>query len=135
MGRIHKSYYSANARCLSEETIQEIKESVGKIPDAINAMVQKYRIGYYRVLDYIDNKEHKQQIIHSVASSEVMSENNTSDRRSKKRKSGSSPRSVRIFDSVNICPGTSSAIINKADITIPAAQIQNPNAEIPNPKY
>ena len=80
-------------------------------------MVQKYRIGYYRVLDYIDNKERKQQIIHSVASSEVMPENNTSDRRSKKRKSGSSSRSVRISDSVNICPGTSSAIINKADIT------------------
>ncbi|RHZ62179.1 hypothetical protein Glove_343g16 [Diversispora epigaea] len=62
----------------------------------------------------------KQQIIHSVASSEVMPENNTSDRRSKKRKSGSSPRSVRISDSVNMCPDTSSAIINKADITRPS---------------
>ncbi|CAG8608446.1 12896_t:CDS:2 [Ambispora leptoticha] len=51
----------------------------------------------------------KQQIIHSVASSEVISKNNTSDRWSKKRKSGSNPRSVRISDSVNI--------INKTDMT------------------
>ncbi|RIB05264.1 hypothetical protein C2G38_2047732 [Gigaspora rosea] len=31
----------------------------------------------------------KQQLIHSVVSSEIMSENNTSDKKSKKRKSGS----------------------------------------------
>ncbi|CAG8726050.1 9760_t:CDS:1, partial [Ambispora leptoticha] len=44
-----------------------------------------------------------------ITSSEVISENNTLDRRLKKKKSGSNPRSVQISDSVNI--------INKADIT------------------
>ncbi|CAJ0753151.1 19197_t:CDS:1, partial [Entrophospora sp. SA101] len=38
MGRIHKEYYSANARYLSDEAIQEIKESMGKVPDAVNVM-------------------------------------------------------------------------------------------------
>ncbi|RIB11816.1 hypothetical protein C2G38_2202423 [Gigaspora rosea] len=44
----------------------------------------------------------KQQLIHSVVSSEILSENNTSDRKSKKRNPGSSSRSVRVSDSVNI---------------------------------
>nr|CAG8668007.1 13139_t:CDS:1 [Entrophospora candida] len=44
----------------------------------------------------------KQQLIHSVVSSEIMSENNTSDKKSKKRKPGSGSRSVQISDSVNI---------------------------------
>ncbi|CAG8533730.1 36141_t:CDS:1, partial [Racocetra persica] len=44
----------------------------------------------------------KQQLIYSVVSSEIMFENNTLDRKSKKRNLGSSSRSVRISDSVNI---------------------------------
>ena len=60
----------------------------------------------------------KQQLIHSVVSSEIMSENNTSDRKSKKRKPGSSSRSVRVSDSVNniIRPGASFSA-NKVGIT------------------
>ncbi|CAJ0769137.1 16999_t:CDS:1, partial [Entrophospora sp. SA101] len=48
-------YYSANARYLSDEAIQEIKESMGKVPDAVNVMASKYQINYYRVLDYMEN--------------------------------------------------------------------------------
>ncbi|CAJ0750373.1 20681_t:CDS:1, partial [Entrophospora sp. SA101] len=48
-------YYSANARYLSDEAIQEIKESMGKVPDAVNVMASKYQISYYRVLDYMEN--------------------------------------------------------------------------------
>jgi len=41
MGRIHKEYYSANARFLSDEAIKEIKTSFGRVPDAINTMAKK----------------------------------------------------------------------------------------------
>ncbi|CAG8688925.1 5493_t:CDS:1, partial [Ambispora gerdemannii] len=57
MGRIHKEYYSANARYLSDEAIQEIKGSMGMVPDAINAMAKKYHINHYRVIDYMENRE------------------------------------------------------------------------------
>ncbi|CAG8769108.1 15780_t:CDS:1, partial [Racocetra fulgida] len=62
MGRIHKKYYSANATFLSDEAIQEIKGSIGIIPDAINTMAKKYRISHSRVVDYIENRERQQQI-------------------------------------------------------------------------
>ncbi|RHZ76343.1 hypothetical protein Glove_198g89 [Diversispora epigaea] len=65
-------YYSANARYLSNEAIREIKGSMGRVPDAINAMAKKYRINHYRVLDYIENRERKQQIIQSTISSEIL---------------------------------------------------------------
>ncbi|CAJ0834872.1 16102_t:CDS:2, partial [Entrophospora sp. SA101] len=68
MGRIHKEYYSANARYLSDEAIQEIKESMGKVPDAVNVMASKYQISYYRVLDYMENRERKQQMIYPQSS-------------------------------------------------------------------
>ncbi|CAG8516092.1 7329_t:CDS:1 [Ambispora leptoticha] len=60
---------------------------------------------------------HKQQLIHSVVSSEIISENNTSDRKSKKRKSGSSSRSVQVSDSVNIIRMEASFSANKVGIT------------------
>ncbi|CAJ0831787.1 5653_t:CDS:2, partial [Entrophospora sp. SA101] len=37
---IEMEYYSANARYLSDEAIQEIKESMGKVPDAVNVMAK-----------------------------------------------------------------------------------------------
>ncbi|CAG8620917.1 4949_t:CDS:2 [Ambispora leptoticha] len=57
------------------------------------------------------------QLIHSVVSSEIISENNTSDRKSKKRKPGSSSRSVRVSDSVNIIRMKASFSANKVGIT------------------
>ncbi|RHZ71982.1 hypothetical protein Glove_248g61 [Diversispora epigaea] len=74
MGRIHKEYYSASARYLSNEAIREIKGSMGSVPNAINTMAKKYRINYYRVLDYIENRERKQQIIQSTVSNQIESE-------------------------------------------------------------
>src|SRR5438132_536520 len=68
MGRIHKEYYSANARFLSDEAIKEIKTSFGRVPDAINTMAKKHRISYIRVKEYIENRERKQQIIYSHSS-------------------------------------------------------------------
>ena len=68
MGRIHKEYYSANARFLSDETIKEIKTSFGRVPDAINTMAKKHRISYIRVKEYIENRERKQQMIYSHSS-------------------------------------------------------------------
>ncbi|CAG8668763.1 20901_t:CDS:2 [Gigaspora rosea] len=62
MGRIHKKYYSANATFLSDEAIQEIKGSIGIIPDAINTIAKKYHISHSRVIDYIENRERRQQI-------------------------------------------------------------------------
>ncbi|RHZ82680.1 hypothetical protein Glove_105g16 [Diversispora epigaea] len=57
--RIHKEYYSANTKYLSNEAIREVKGSMSRVPDAINAMAKKYRINHYRVLDYIENHERK----------------------------------------------------------------------------
>ncbi|CAJ0892280.1 17503_t:CDS:1, partial [Entrophospora sp. SA101] len=68
MGRIHKEYYSANARFLSVEAIKDIKTSPGRVPDAINSMAKKYRISYVRAEDYIENQERKQQMIYSHSS-------------------------------------------------------------------
>ncbi|CAH1769473.1 7806_t:CDS:1, partial [Entrophospora sp. SA101] len=121
MGRIHKEYYSANARYLSDEAIQEIKESMGKVPDAVNVMASKYQINYYRVLDYMENRERKQQMIYprstrtrNAISPEIVSmpenkylsntafhlesqhQNNISDGQIKKRRSKS--KSVRVSD-------------------------------------
>ncbi|CAG8464183.1 12922_t:CDS:1, partial [Ambispora leptoticha] len=59
----------------------------------------------------------KQQLIHSIVSSEIISENNTSDRKSKKRKLGSSSRSVRVSDLVNIIRIETSFSANKVGIT------------------
>ncbi|CAG8716053.1 8112_t:CDS:1 [Ambispora leptoticha] len=59
----------------------------------------------------------KQQLIHSIVSSKIMSENNTSDRKSKKRKPGSSSRSVRVSDLVNIIRMEASFSANKVGIT------------------
>ncbi|RIB21399.1 hypothetical protein C2G38_2176728 [Gigaspora rosea] len=72
MEHITVEYYCAGTPYLSPEAIEEIIQSRGT------------------------------QLIHSVVSSEIMSENNTSDRKSKKRNPGSSSRSVQVSDSVNI---------------------------------
>jgi hypothetical protein len=63
MGPIHKDYYSANATYLSDENIKEIKASKGTVADAVNKMAKKFHISHARVLDYINNRERKQQII------------------------------------------------------------------------
>ena len=68
MGHIHKTYYSANARYLSDEAIKDIKTSFGRVPDAINTMAKKYRISTSRVKEYIENRERKQQMIDSYPS-------------------------------------------------------------------
>ncbi|CAG8808771.1 22406_t:CDS:1, partial [Gigaspora margarita] len=57
MGHIHKKYYSTNATFHSDKAIQEIKESIGVVPDAINTMAKKYRISHSRIVDYIENRE------------------------------------------------------------------------------
>ena len=68
MGRIHKEYYSANARYLSDEAIKDIKTSFGRVPDAINTMAKKYHISVSRAKEYIENRERKQQMIDSYPS-------------------------------------------------------------------
>ncbi|CAG8838305.1 7689_t:CDS:2, partial [Gigaspora margarita] len=68
MGHIHKTYYSANARYLSDEAIKDIKTSFGRVPDAINTMAKKYRISVSRAKEYIENRERKQQMIDSYPS-------------------------------------------------------------------
>src|SRR6185369_1458199 len=68
MGHIHKTYYSANARYLSDEAIKDIKTSFGRVPDAINTMAKKYCISVSRAKEYIENWEHKQQMIDSYPS-------------------------------------------------------------------
>ncbi|CAG8459584.1 7182_t:CDS:1 [Ambispora leptoticha] len=114
MEHITVEYYRADTPYLSPEAIEEIIQSRGTVKNACREMADKYDTSTRRIYEIW--KRHaqglslrKQQIIHSVASSEIMPKNNTSDRRSKKRKSGSNPRSVQISDSVNI--------INKADMT------------------
>jgi len=56
MGRLHKKYYSINATYLSNEAIKEIKESPGKVTDAVNTMAKKYHISHARVIEYIENR-------------------------------------------------------------------------------
>jgi hypothetical protein len=63
MGLIHKEYYSANATYLSDENIKEIKASMGNMSNAVNKMSKKFHISHARVLDYINNRERKQQMI------------------------------------------------------------------------
>ena len=65
MGLIHKEYYSANATYLSDEAIQEIKASRGTVVDAVKKMAKKFHISHARVLDYINNRERKQQKLES----------------------------------------------------------------------
>ncbi|CAG8662994.1 11986_t:CDS:2, partial [Ambispora gerdemannii] len=108
MNRIHKTYYSANARYLSDEAIKDIKTSFGRVPDAINTMAKKYRISVSRAKEYIENQEQKQQMIdsypsqiQSTISSEITSISldpkvKTSDRQIKKRLS--KPKSIRVSD-------------------------------------
>ncbi|CAG8658676.1 1318_t:CDS:1 [Ambispora gerdemannii] len=80
MGRIHKKYYSANATFLSDEVIQEIKGSIGVVPDAINIMAKKYHISHSRVVDYIENRECQQQINSRLRiESEVLLQNKSLD--------------------------------------------------------
>ncbi|CAG8566285.1 7572_t:CDS:2 [Diversispora eburnea] len=94
MEHVTVEYYRAGTPYLSPEAIEEIIQSRGTVKNACREMADKYETSTRRIYEIW--KRHaqglplrKQQIIHSVASSEVMPENNTSDRWSKKRKSGS----------------------------------------------
>ncbi len=107
MEHITVEYYRAGTPYLSPEAIEEIIQSRGTVKNACREMAYKYSTSTCRIYEIW--KRHaegiplrKQQLIHSVVSSEIMSENNTSDKKSKKRKPGSGSRSVQISDSVNI---------------------------------
>src|SRR6185312_2567285 len=94
MEHITVEYYRAGTPYLSPEAIEEIIQSRGTVKNACREMANRYSTSTRRIYEIW--KRHaegiplrKQQLIHSVVSSEIMSENNTSDRKSKKRKSGS----------------------------------------------
>ncbi|CAG8652910.1 8763_t:CDS:1 [Gigaspora rosea] len=107
MEHITVEYYRAGTPYLSPEAIEEIIQSRGTVKNACREMANRYSTSTRRIYEIW--KRHaegiplrKQQLIHSVVSSEIMSKNNTSDRKSKKRNPGSSSRSVWVSDSVNI---------------------------------
>ncbi|CAG8782690.1 16267_t:CDS:2, partial [Racocetra persica] len=87
-------YYRAGTPYLSPEAIEEIIQSRETVKNACREMAYKYNTSTHRI--YKIWKRHaegiplrKQQLIHSVVSFEIISENNTLDKKSKKRKSGS----------------------------------------------
>ena len=95
MEHITVEYYRAGTPYLSPEAIEEIIQSRGTVKNACREMAYKYSTSTRRIYEIW--KRHaeglplrKQQLIHSVVSSEIMPENNTSGRKSKKRKPGSS---------------------------------------------
>ena len=94
MEHITVEYYHTGTPYLSPEAIEEIIQSRGTVKNACREMAYKYSTSTRRIYEIW--KRHaegiplrKQQLIHSVVSSEIMSENNTSNKKSKKRKSGS----------------------------------------------
>ena len=104
MEHVTVKYYHAGTPYLSPEAIEEIIQSRGTVKNACREMADKYSTSTRRIYEIW--KRHaegiplrKQQLIHSVVSSEIMSENNTSDRKSKKRKSGTRP--IQISNSVD----------------------------------
>jgi hypothetical protein len=121
MEHITVEYYRAGTSYLSSEAIEEIIQSRGMVKNACRQMADKYSTSTRRIYEIW--KRHaegiplrKQQLIHSVVSSEIIPENNTSDRKSKKRRPGSGSRSIQTSDSVNIRPEASFSS-NKAGIT------------------
>ncbi|RIB02419.1 hypothetical protein C2G38_2050089 [Gigaspora rosea] len=94
MEHITIEYYRAGTPYLSPEAIKEIIQSREMVKNACREMAYKYSTSTRRIYEIW--KRHaegiplrKQQLIHSVVSSEIMFENNTLDKKSKKRKSGS----------------------------------------------
>ena len=61
VARIHDTFYNAKATLLSEADIKEIRESRGRIPNALKKMVNKFHIGPKHVYKIWDNKECLQQ--------------------------------------------------------------------------
>ncbi|CAG8738729.1 16512_t:CDS:1, partial [Rhizophagus irregularis] len=72
----------SDARCLSSEAIEEIRNAQNNIPDARRIMCKKHRIGSTTYQKIIDNKrppeptEEWRRIIESVSISDQISENN-----------------------------------------------------------
>ncbi|GET66881.1 hypothetical protein GLOIN_2v1779910 [Rhizophagus irregularis DAOM 181602=DAOM 197198] len=77
----HK-FLRSDARCLSSEAIEEIRNAQNNIPDARRIMCKKHRIGSTIYQKIIDNKrppeptEKWRRIIESVSISDQISENN-----------------------------------------------------------
>ncbi|CAG8516705.1 13515_t:CDS:2 [Cetraspora pellucida] len=76
---------------IKNEAIQEIKRSIEVVPNAINTMAKKYHISHSRVIDYIENREHQQQINSRLRiESEVLLQSKSLDDESEIRDSVSS---------------------------------------------
>ncbi|KAF0552241.1 hypothetical protein F8M41_022201 [Gigaspora margarita] len=118
MEHITVEYYRAGTPYLSPEAIEEIIQSRGMVKNACRQMADKYSTSTRRIYEIW--KRHaegiplrKQQIIHSVVSSEIMAKNNTSDRKSKKRKPESSSIGPAIFSANKV--GITNIPIKKVD--------------------
>ena len=123
MEHITVEYYHVGTPYLSPEAIyiEEIIQSRGSIKNACREMAYKYSTSTRRIYEIW--KRHaegiplcKQQLIHSVVSSEIIPENSTStsDRKSKKRKPGSSSIRPEASFSANKV-GISDILIKKVD--------------------
>ncbi|RGB26269.1 hypothetical protein C1646_674926 [Rhizophagus diaphanus] len=77
-----RKFLKADARCLSPEAIEEIRNAQNNIPDARRIMCKKHRIGSTIYQKIIDNQrppeptEEWRKIIESVSISDQISENN-----------------------------------------------------------
>src|SRR3954451_2306033 len=77
-----RKFFRADARRLSPEAIEEIRNAQNNIPDARRIMCKKYRIGSTTYQKIIDNQrppeptEEWRKIIESVSVSDQISENN-----------------------------------------------------------
>ncbi|CAG8736344.1 14980_t:CDS:2 [Acaulospora morrowiae] len=98
MEHITVEYYRAGTPYISPEGIEEIIQSRGTVKNACRVMADRYSTSTRRIYEIW--KRHaegiplrKQQPIHSVVSSEIIPENNTSDRKPRKRKPGSGSKS------------------------------------------
>ncbi|CAG8851374.1 11665_t:CDS:1, partial [Racocetra persica] len=107
MEHITVEYYCADTPYLSPEAIEKIIQSRGMVKNACRKMAYKYSTSTRRI--YKIWKRHaegiplrKQQLIYSVVSSEIMSENNTSDKKSKKRKSESGTETSFLANKIGI---------------------------------
>jgi hypothetical protein len=58
---IHQKFYRSNATHLSESDIIEIRESRGKVPNALKKMAKKFHIGARRVYEIWEHNERLQQ--------------------------------------------------------------------------
>ncbi|CAG8529095.1 1037_t:CDS:2 [Ambispora leptoticha] len=97
MKHITIEYYHAGTPYLLPEAIEEIIQSQGTVKNACREMANRYSTSTRRI--YKIWKRHAK------------------DRKSKKRKPGSSSRSVQVSDSVNIIRTKTSFSANKVGIT------------------